>query len=241
MTKLATANAGSDAGSDAASAAGSKTGGDGKAGNGKAGAGAAEAASGTGNRILVVGDSLSAEYGLKRGSGWVGLLEERLQRDQVGFANLPGAATVINASISGETTAGGWTRFPGLVERHQPAIAIIALGSNDALRGLDLSSTERNLGMMIDTAQEAGAQPLLVGMILPPNYGKAYATRFASVYAGLAKRHQIPLVPFLMAGFAEDLGFFQADRIHPNERAQPLMLDNVWPELLKLATASAKG
>lgn len=190
------------------------------------------------NTVLVVGDSLSAEYGLKRGSGWVAMLGERLTRDAIGFAGLPGPATVVNASISGETTAGGWSRLPPLIERHHPAVVIIALGSNDALRGLDLKSTETNLAWMIDAARQAGARPVLVGMMLPPNYGKAYADRFAALYVELAKEHQATLVPFLLDGFAEDLSKFQADRIHPNESAQPRILDNVWPALKTLANQS---
>ena len=186
--------------------------------------------------VLVVGDSLSAEYGLRRGSGWVTQLAERLASDGIGFTGTTGPATVANASISGETTAGGWSRYPALIERHRPAVVIIALGSNDALRGLDLTSTETNLARMIDAAKAAGAKPVLVGMMLPPNYGKAYADRFAALYADLAKRHDATLVPFLMAGFAEDLSKFQADRIHPNESAQALMLANVWPALQGLAT-----
>ena len=187
------------------------------------------------NTVLVVGDSLSAEYGLKRGSGWVAMLGERLTRDGIGFAGQPGPAAVVNASISGETTAGGWSRAPALIERHHPAVVIIALGSNDALRGLDLKSTEANLARMITAARDAGARPVLVGMMLPPNYGKAYADRFSALYAGLAKDHGATLVPFLMDGFAEDLSKFQADRIHPNESAQSRMLENVWPALRPLA------
>ena len=186
--------------------------------------------------VLVVGDSLSAEYGLRRGSGWVTQLAERLASNGTGFTGTTGPTTVANASISGETTAGGWSRYPALIERHRPAVVIIALGSNDALRGLDLTSTETNLARMIDAAKAAGAKPVLVGMMLPPNYGKAYADRFAALYADLAKRHDATLVPFLLDGFAEDLSKFQADRIHPNESAQALMLANVWPALQGLAT-----
>ena len=191
-----------------------------------------------GNTVLVVGDSLSAEYGLKRGSGWVAMLAARLDDEHIGFAGHDGAATVVNASISGETTAGGWSRYPALIERHHPAVVIIALGSNDALRGLDLKSTETNLARMIATARQAGARPVLVGMMLPPNYGKAYADRFAALYADLAKSHDAVLVPFLMDGFAQDLDKFQADRIHPNESAQPLMLANVWPALQAISGRS---
>ena len=187
------------------------------------------------NSVLVVGDSLSAEYGLKRGSGWVAMMEAKLAAEGVSFVNGAAAASVVNASISGETTAGGWARFPALIERHRPAVVIIALGANDALRGLDLRGTESNLAQMLARVRQSGARAVLVGMMLPPNYGKAYADRFAALYASLAKEYGAALVPFLMAGFAEDLSRFQADRIHPNESAQAQMLANVWPAVASLA------
>lgn len=177
--------------------------------------------------ILVLGDSISAEYGLPRGSGWVELLAHRLRKERPDYS-------VVNASISGETTSGGRTRLPRLLEVHRPAVVIIELGGNDGLRGLSLSATEENLNAMIAAAKKAHAKVLLVGMQLPPNYGKDYTERFASVYPKLAKRHGIGLVPFAFAGFAERIDYFQADRIHPAPSAQPLILDNIWPGLAKL-------
>ncbi|WP_272867896.1 arylesterase [Caldimonas thermodepolymerans] len=184
-------------------------------------------------KILVVGDSLSAEYGLRRGSGWVALLEQRLAQQQ-----LP--ATVVNASVSGDTTSGGRSRLPALLKRHQPTHVVIELGGNDALRGLPLPMTEDNLARMVQDAQAAGAQVLLVGMQMPPNYGRAYAEQFAALYPRVAKAHGARLVPFLLQGIgdAPDAAqWFQADRIHPNEAAQPKMLDNVWPELRRMLAA----
>ena len=180
--------------------------------------------------ILVVGDSLSAEYGLKRGSGWVALLEQRLAREKM-------AARVVNASISGDTTSGGRSRLPALLQQHRPTHVVIELGGNDALRGLPLAMTDDNLSQMTDAARKAGARVLLVGMQVPPNYGSDYARRFSGLYEGVAKRHQAALVPFLLQGIADapdPLRLFQADRIHPKEEAQPRMLDNVWPELRKI-------
>lgn len=189
------------------------------------------------NRVLVVGDSLSAEYGLKRGSGWVALLEARLAQARTSFIGDAGAAgpTVVNASISGETTAGGWSRLPALLDKHRPAVVVIALGANDALRGLDLTMTQANLGRMIDAVKDLGARPVLVGMQVPPNYGRAYGDRFAELFPALARDRDVTLVPFLLEGFAEDTSRFQPDRIHPNEGAQQQMLDNVWPAFERLA------
>lgn len=177
--------------------------------------------------ILVVGDSLSAEYGLRRGSGWVDLLAQRLREQGLPFV-------VANASISGETTAGGRTRIAGLLERHRPDVVIIELGGNDALRGLDLAATEDNLREMIRAARRSGARPLVLGMMLPPNYGRSYADRFRDVYPKVARAEKVPLVPFFLDGVADRLEYFQADRIHPNELAQPRLLDNVWPALSKM-------
>jgi acyl-CoA thioesterase-1 len=195
------------------------------AGTYAAGAGAAREAV-----ILVVGDSLSAEYGLKRGSGWVALLEQRLAREKI-------AARVVNASISGDTTSGGRSRLPALLAQHKPTQVIIELGGNDALRGLPLSGTEANLSAMTEAAQKAGAKVLLVGMQVPPNYGTDYANKFAGLFEKVAKAHKAAVVPFLLKGVAdgpEAAGLFQADRIHPREEAHPRMLDNVWPELKKI-------
>lgn len=180
-------------------------------------------------RILVLGDSLSAEYGLKRGTGWVALLEKKLAS-----THLP--ASVINASISGDTTAGGRSRLPALLAQHQPRLVVIELGGNDALRGLPLALTQDNLVAMVRTAQQARARVLLLGMQVPPNYGRDYAQAFSSTFAQTAKAHQTALVPFLLKGIADvpdSLKWFQADRIHPKEEAQALILSNVWPEIKK--------
>ena len=180
--------------------------------------------------ILVVGDSLAAEYGLRRGSGWVALLQQRLEREQ-----LP--ARMVNAGISGDTTSGGRSRLPALLRQHQPAVVVIELGGNDALRGLPLESTRENLATMARLSREAGAQVLLVGMEMPPNYGATYTQRFRELFAEVAKAEKTALVPFLLKGVADRpdaLDFFQSDRIHPNESAQAIMADNVWPELRKL-------
>jgi acyl-CoA thioesterase I len=183
-----------------------------------------------GRTVLVVGDSLSAEYGLKRGTGWVALLEKRLAQQKI-------AASVVNASISGDTTSGGRSRLAPLLAQHKPAVVVIELGANDALRGLPLGVTEENLSRMAEAAQKAGAKVLLVGIQLPPNYGSEYADRFAALYGKVAKARKTALAPFLLKGVADDpepLKWFQADRIHPKAEAHPRMLDNVWPELKKL-------
>lgn len=180
--------------------------------------------------VLVLGDSLSAEYGLPRDTGWVKLLADRLARDGAKYS-------VVNASISGETTSGGRTRLPALLKQHRPAVVVIELGANDGLRGLPVNAMRDNLAAMIDASRAAGARVLLVGVRVPPNYGRDYAERFASTFEELARRRKVALAPFLLDGFAERLEYFQADRIHPNEKAQPLMLDNVWPHLKPLLAA----
>jgi acyl-CoA thioesterase-1 len=177
--------------------------------------------------ILVLGDSLSAEYGLVRGKGWVALLEQRLQQK-----NIP--ATVINASISGDTTSGGKARLAKLLEKHHPDILIIELGGNDALRGLSLKASEDNFKGMIDMAKMQRSKVLLAGMKIPPNYGPDYSDRFFSLYEKLAKANKTALVPFLLEGIAEKETLFQADRIHPAAEAHPAILNNVWPHLLPL-------
>jgi acyl-CoA thioesterase-1 len=180
--------------------------------------------------LLVVGDSLSAEYGLERGSGWVALLQQRLARDKI-------AIEVVNASISGDTSSGGRSRLPELLAQHKPAVVIIELGGNDALRGLPLNMTQANLSAMAQAAKAAGARVLLLGMQLPPNYGQKYAQDFAKLFAGVAKAEGAALVPFFLAGVADGPDadkLFQADRIHPNAQAQARMLDNVWPTLKPL-------
>ena len=184
--------------------------------------------------VLVVGDSLSAEYGLVRGQGWVALLDQRLQ-------NHRSRARVVNASISGDTTSGGRSRLPALLRTHKPSVVIIELGGNDALRGLPLDVSRANLQAMIEASQQAGARVLLVGMEMPPNYGARYAEQFRQLYVDLARQKRVPLVPFFLKGIADrpdSMDFFQADRIHPNEAAQPKMLDNVWSSLQPLLTRS---
>jgi acyl-CoA thioesterase-1 len=177
--------------------------------------------------ILILGDSLSAEYGLPRGTGWVRLLADRIGQGAAQY-------NVVNASISGETTSGGRTRLPQLLLQHQPRIVVIQLGANDGLRGLPLASMHENLTTMIRASRAAGARVLLIGMRMPPNYGKEYAERFAAAFAQVARDEKVALVPFLLDGFAEDLAYFQSDRIHPAERAQPRMLETVWPQLSPL-------
>lgn len=181
--------------------------------------------------ILVVGDSISAEYGLARGTGWVALLQDKLAQQK----NMPWQ--VANASISGDTSAGGRARFASLIKQHQPKIVVLELGANDALRGLPLASTQANLTAMIDSAQQAGAKVLLLGMQVPPNYGAKYTTDFAKVFSDLAAQKNTGLVPFLLKGVADvpdSTKHFQADRIHPLASAHPQLLANVWPALQKL-------
>ena len=171
--------------------------------------------------ILVWGDSLSAGYGLKPGEAWPTLLQTRLE--EKGFRH-----TVVNASVSGETSAGGRSRLPAALERHKPDIVILELGANDGLRGLKPQLLAENLEAMIAASREAGARVLLVGMQMPPNYGPAYTRRFAQAFDEVAKAQQVPLVPFLMEGFADQPERFLADGIHPTADAQPLVLDTVW-------------
>ena len=180
--------------------------------------------------LLVVGDSLSAEYGLPRGSGWVALLAQQLVQEKSSWR-------VINASISGDTTSGGRSRLPALLQQHQPGIVIIELGANDALRGFSMKMTEDNLQEMIKACQAMGARVLLVGMQVPPNYGADYAAQFSQVFIRLSKTHKTAVVPFLLKGIADvpnAAEWFQTDRIHPNAAAHPRMLANVWPALKKL-------
>lgn len=181
-------------------------------------------------RVLVVGDSLSAEYGLQRGSGWAALLQQRLDQQRPGWQ-------VANASISGDTTSGGRSRLPALLQQHRPALVVIELGANDALRGLPLEMTRDNLRAMARAAREAGARVLLLGMQVPPNYGARHAEQFRRLYAEVAKSEQAALVPFFLAGVADapnPAALFQADRLHPNEAAQPRMLENIWTELRRM-------
>ena len=180
--------------------------------------------------ILVVGDSLSAEYGLQRGSGWVELLARRLQATGQDYQ-------IRNSSISGDTTSGGIARLPAALERYKPEIVILELGSNDALRGLSLDMTKNNLSRMVDMSQQAGARTLLVGMQIPPNYGRKYAERFQALFAEIAEQHHSGLVPFLLQGMATDKSLFQSDGIHPNEQAQAHIEANVWQYLAPMLLA----
>ena len=180
--------------------------------------------------LLVVGDSLSAEYGLARGAGWVALLQARIAGDKLPY-------TVVNASISGETTAGGRSRLAALLQQHRPALVLIELGANDALRGLPLAGTQANLSAMAQAAKAAGAKVVIVGMQVPPNYGRKYSDDFAGLFAEVARAANAALVPFLLKGVADGADaetIFQADRIHPKAEAHPRMLDNVWPVLRPL-------
>ena len=177
--------------------------------------------------LLVLGDSLSAEYGLARGSGWVALLDKRLRQEKIG-------TDIINASISGETTIGGKTRLPALLSKHAPDVVIIELGANDALRGLQLSATQANLQALIDMARAAKAKVVLVGMQIPPNYGADYTNKFSQLFPAAAKQNKAALVPFFLKDVADKPALFQADRMHPNEQAQQTLLDNVWPALKPL-------
>lgn len=180
--------------------------------------------------LLVLGDSLSAEYGISRGSGWVALLEKRLATERR-------TVRVANASVSGETTSGGRARLPALLQRHAPRWVVVALGANDALRGFPLDAIEANLRAMVGAVRASGARPMLVGIRIPSNYGRDYAERFAAVFERVARAERVPLAPFLLAGVADAPDadrLFQEDRLHPNAQAQPRMLENVWPALLQL-------
>ncbi|MGD9264496.1 MAG: arylesterase [Lysobacterales bacterium] len=174
--------------------------------------------------ILVLGDSLSAGYGMDREQSWVALLEARLQQDGHAFR-------VFNSSISGDTTQGGLTRLPGLLQRLQPRFVIIELGGNDGLRGLRPSITRRNITSMIEQSQASGARVLLAGIKLPPNYGAAYIEQFESIYPDLASEFGTLLVPFFMQGVVFESGMMQDDGIHPSAAAQPVLLENVWSVL----------
>jgi len=172
--------------------------------------------------LLVFGDSLSAAYGLSTNQGWVHLLGERAA--SLGWR-------VVNASISGETTAGGLRRLPGDLQRHRPAVVVIALGANDALRGQPIAAIRGNLDKMIQISRKARAEPVLAGMMIPPNYGIDYAAQFRDLYGDLAKKHRIPGVPFLLEGIGDKPELFQPDQLHPIASAQQRILDNVWPSI----------
>jgi acyl-CoA thioesterase-1 len=177
--------------------------------------------------ILIVGDSLSAGYGLVAGQGWVSLLQQRLKREGYGYR-------VVNASVSGETTDGGVQRLKRALDQHHPAIVVIELGGNDGLRGLPVSRLRSNLELLITQSRAAGAEVLLVAIRVPTNYGQRYTTSFRGVYTDLANRYKIGLVPFLSDQVAVDLALFQPDGIHPNAQAQPILLNNLWPQLTPL-------
>jgi acyl-CoA thioesterase-1 len=177
--------------------------------------------------VLVVGDSVSAGYGLAQGEVWVSLLDARLRAEKPPHR-------VVNASISGDTTAGGRARLPALLREHRPSVVVVELGGNDALRGQPLAATRANLDAMVQAAQGAGAKVLIVGLKLPPNYGAAYVREFDALFADVAKARKAGFVPYLFDGFGEDMAYFQADRIHPTREAQPRMLATVWPALRPL-------
>jgi len=172
--------------------------------------------------ILVVGDSLSAEYGITRGAGWVALLERKLKQEKI-------AANVVNASISGETTIGGRTRMPALLAQHKPDIVIIELGANDGLRGLPVAAADGNLRAMVSMAQQQKAKVMLVGMRMPPNYGRAYTESFFNMFKKISADTKSPLVPFMLEGVADKPALFQQDRLHPLASAHPIILNNIWP------------
>ncbi|MBA2351510.1 MAG: arylesterase [Burkholderiales bacterium] len=189
------------------------------------------AASSSAPTILVFGDSLSAGYGIGLERSWVNLLQQRLQREGYDYR-------VANASISGETTLGGKNRIAAALRTHSPQIVIVELGANDGLRGSSIKSMRSNLAAIIDQAKKTGARVLLVGIKLPPNYGMDYTRKFQDVYTALARENKIALAPFMFEGFAEQSEFFLADSVHPNERAQATILDNIWTPLAPLLKAA---
>lgn len=181
--------------------------------------------------ILVFGDSLSASYGIPADRGWVSLLEQRIHQKKPGYR-------VVNASISGETTSGGRYRIEQVLAEHRPAVVILELGVNDGLRGLPLDAAASNLNAIITACRNRKARVLLIGMRLPPNYGHAYAAKFQAIYQQAAQRHKIPLLPFLLEGFAGDPELFQADGLHPTTAAQPLIMERVWKLLQPMLATS---
>ncbi|MGC8097576.1 arylesterase [Metapseudomonas otitidis] len=185
---------------------------------------AQEAAAGT---VLVVGDSISAALGLETSQGWVSLLQKKLDSERLDHR-------VVNASISGDTSAGGAARLPALLGEHKPEVVIIELGGNDGLRGQPPAQLQQNLASMVEQSRQVGAKVLVLGMRLPPNYGKRYTDAFARVFSDVAKEQQVPLVPFFLEGVGGVEGMMQADGIHPAAGAQPRLLENVWPSLQPL-------
>lgn len=177
--------------------------------------------------VLVYGDSLSAGYGIPQDLNWVSLLARRLREEGADYK-------VVNASVSGETTAGGAQRIDAALRAHRPSVVVLELGANDGLRGQPIEVMRRNLEAMIDASRRAGARVLLIGMRLPPNYGRSYTEKFHQTYLDLARKHRVPVVPFLFEGFAENRQYFQGDAVHPTAQAQPVMLETVWPALKPL-------
>jgi len=172
--------------------------------------------------VLVVGDSLSAEYGLARGTGWVALLDQKLKAQKID-------ASIVNASISGDTTSGGKARLPALLTQYKPDVVVIELGANDGLRGLPVAAAEANLRSMVALAQQNHARVMLVGMRMPPNYGRAYTDKFFGMYQEVSSESKAPLVPFMLEGVAQEPANFQADRLHPVASVHPTILANIWP------------
>ncbi|GAA3950881.1 arylesterase [Allohahella marinimesophila] len=202
-------------------------------------AAAAQASASDPRKILILGDSLSSGYGIDLDQGWVKKLESRIADQQctdsvTGEDCVPGKWSVVNASISGETIGGGLRRLPRLLERTEPDVVVVELGGNDGLRGYPVQRMRLELEKLIELAKADGAHVLLVGMMIPPNYGPAYSEAFAAQYADLAKSLEVPLVPFLLDNVVFTEGYMQQDRIHPTVEAQPQILDNVWPELRDL-------
>ena len=195
---------------------------------------AANAASSGTPTILVVGDSLSAEYGIARGTGWVNLMQQTITRSGFDY-------NVVNASISGDTTSGGRARLAPLLERYHPAITILELGGNDALRGIPLDLTRSNLREMIGAARKAGSRVIVVGMRIPPNYGLDYSEQFFTMFSLVAKQEKTGYVPFLLAGVIEHPDWFQQDQIHPLAKAHPQILQNVWPTVKPLLKPAGKS
>jgi len=184
--------------------------------------------------ILVYGDSVSAALGIRQDAGWVSLLAKRLQSEGYGYR-------VVNASVSGETTAGGLARLPRALQTHNPRIVLLELGANDGLRALPLSAMRDNLDRMLTLAKQQGRLVLLIGMLMPPNYGPRYTTGFQQIYRELAEKHKVALVPFLMDKVADQEALMQSDGLHPNEQGQPQMLANVWSRLVKLLGPARKN
>lgn len=180
--------------------------------------------------VLVLGDSLSAEYGLSRGTGWVALAERKLKENNID-------AVIVNASVSGETTSGGRSRLPALLTKHKPDLVVIELGANDGLRGLPVVAAKANLLAMNEAVTKANAKVMLIGMRMPPNYGRDYAEKFFAMYGALSKEIKAPLVPFMLDGVAEKPQLFQPDRLHPLAEAHPIILANIWPTLQKAIKA----